>query len=305
MAMMVKEKPETKEEMYHRLASQSEFTVLDLETTGFMPTKGGYIIEIAAVRISNGRIVAEWSTLVDPKTKIYPKITDITGITNEMVQGKPTYTQVLPELAAFIGDSVVVAHNAMFDWNRYLLYYFEKVGIYPTNEVICTKNFFHFLEPERKKLKLKFGLSELVEFYEVPFDEDSHHRALDDTVGTAKAFLKMREAFLDDSFLYEESHQEPARQASRLVEEEKLTVFDITSVRYWQKAVKGKDLRRVYVNLKHERIHGKVYFDVPTRSWIVQDIDVPIDLDAVEERVLAKLHKPSMEAYVTGLGMQF
>lgn len=304
MAIAVKEVKETKEEMYKRLASRGEFTVLDLETTGFMPTKGGYIIEVAAIRISNGKIVDEWSTLVQPPAKIYGKTIEITGITNEMVKGKPTYEQVLPELAAFIGNSVVVAHNAMFDWDRFLLHYFGKLGIYPKNETICTKNFFGFLEPERRKLKLKYGLSELVAFYGVPFDEENHHRALDDTRGTALAFLNMRKAFLGDVFVEKELNEEVTEREG-LVEAKKLTEVEVTFVRYWEKAVKGRDFRRVYVNLKHDTMHGKVFYDIPSRSWIVQDSDEPLDLESVEQAVLKRLNQPSIEAYVNSIGKAF
>lgn len=297
---------ETKTDMYQRLVSQGEFTVLDIETTGLSPAKGGFLLEIAAVRISNGRIVDKRSSLINPLQKIYGKTIELTGITNEMVKGKPTYDKVLPNLAKFMGDSVIVAHNAMFDWNRFLLHYFEKVGIYPKNEVVCTKNFFQFLQPERRKLKLKYGLSELVQAYDVPFDEQNHHRALDDTVATAQAFIAMREVFLGEAFIQTELTKETSDQDSNVVEEQKIKNVNIESVRYWEKQTKQRDLRRIYVRLNHDfKLYGTVYYDVPARQWFVKEFDAPLDLEAVERAVLKKIRRDSVADYVTGLGKSF
>src|SRR5690625_3934279 len=102
------------------------FVVIDIETTGFSPDKGGRIIEIAAVRVVHGVIKDKFHTLVDPQLKIPAKITRLTGITNEDVKGQPTAIKVLPELYRFIGDGVVVCHNLSFDWNRFLLRGFEQ-----------------------------------------------------------------------------------------------------------------------------------------------------------------------------------
>lgn len=297
---------ETKENMYQRLVTQGEFTVLDIETTGLSPAKGGFLLEIAAVRISNGRIIAKHSSLIDPLQKLYGKTIELTGITNEMVKGKPTYDKVLPKLAKFMGDSTIVAHNAVFDWNRFLLHYFEKVGIYPKNEVVCTKNFFQFLKPERRKLKLKYGLSELVKEYDVPFDEQNHHRALDDTLATAQAFLSMREEFLGEVFVQEELTKELTETDTTVVEEEKVKDVTIQSVRYWAKKTSQRDLRRIYVRLHHNyKIYGTVYYDIPIKQWFVKEFDAPIDLDAVEEAVLKKIRLASLEDFVTGLGNRF
>jgi DNA polymerase-3 subunit epsilon len=97
----------------HDLAT-IQFTVVDLETTGGTPgfTK---ITEIGAVRIEDGRQVATFSQLVDPQQAVPAKITEITGITDDMVRGRPTIEQVLPEFVAFSAGSVLVAHNARFD----------------------------------------------------------------------------------------------------------------------------------------------------------------------------------------------
>jgi len=90
------------------------FTVVDLETTGGTPgfTK---ITEIGAVRLEEGRQVATFSQLVDPRQPVPAKITEITGINGEMLVGQPPIEEVLPRFLEFSADSVLVAHNARFD----------------------------------------------------------------------------------------------------------------------------------------------------------------------------------------------
>lgn len=90
------------------------FVVLDVETTG-LNTHTDEIIEIGAVRIENGVEVAEFSELICPGRSISDKITEITGITNAMLRGKPTLSELMPAFAEFCKGAVLVAHNAPFD----------------------------------------------------------------------------------------------------------------------------------------------------------------------------------------------
>lgn len=98
----------------HRDLSDVIFTVVDLETTGSTP---GYakITEIGAVRVQDGRPVATFSELVNPRMRIPPFVTGITGISQDMVAGAPPIEEVLPRFVAFSEGSVLVAHNARFD----------------------------------------------------------------------------------------------------------------------------------------------------------------------------------------------
>lgn len=92
-----------------------EFAVVDTETTGSSPTRGDRLTEVAAVRVRGGRVVDRFETLVNPGRRIPPAITRLTGITDRMVARAPEFCRVAPALLDFIGDSVVVAHNAPFD----------------------------------------------------------------------------------------------------------------------------------------------------------------------------------------------
>lgn len=90
------------------------FIAFDLETTG---TVAGIdqIVEIGAVRFNNGQVEAVYSTLVDPRRPIPPGASAVNGITDEMVSGKPLIESLLPSLADFCEDCMLVAHNAPFD----------------------------------------------------------------------------------------------------------------------------------------------------------------------------------------------
>ncbi|MCX7977785.1 MAG: 3'-5' exonuclease [Bdellovibrionaceae bacterium] len=91
------------------------FIAFDLETTGTVPGVDK-IVEIGAVRFVNGEVDALFSTLVDPKQPIPPGASAVNGITDEMVVGKPSISDLLAPFAEFCGDDLLVAHNAQFDF---------------------------------------------------------------------------------------------------------------------------------------------------------------------------------------------
>ena len=100
------------------------FIVVDLETTGLNPFEGNEIIEIGITEIRNGKIVRSYSRFVKPKEEIPPFITELTGISNEMVANEDSIEEVLPRFRKFIGNNTIIAHNAKFDI-KFLNYYFE------------------------------------------------------------------------------------------------------------------------------------------------------------------------------------
>lgn len=94
--------------------SQTTFVVVDVETTGLSPREGG-ITEIAMIKVRNGMVWDEYSTLVNPLIPIPYEVTAITGIDDEMVADAPTAEEIAPLIAEFLGDAVFTAHNAPFD----------------------------------------------------------------------------------------------------------------------------------------------------------------------------------------------
>lgn len=163
------------------------YVVFDTETTGLNASENS-LIEIAAVKMKGREIIGEWTTLIDPETEISAKITQLTGISNEMVRGKPKLAEALPQFREFVGDAVLVAHNAEFDLG-FIRAGAERIGLPPwSNPVLDTLALARRLYPHERNYRLKT----LTQKFNVELVH--HHRALDDTVATAKVFQHM----LDD-----------------------------------------------------------------------------------------------------------
>ena len=164
---------------------RDDYVVFDLETTGFSQEKDK-IIEIGAVRVKNGKICEKYSTFVNPERSIPERITDLTSITNDMVKEAPTIETVLPEFLEFIGDSVLVAHNAGFD-HGFIRQKAEELGKKTDFTVVDTVGLARVLFPELAKYKLDNIAKKL------KISLENHHRAVDDAGATAEIFEKFVE----------------------------------------------------------------------------------------------------------------
>lgn len=167
--------------------SEDSYVVFDLETTGLYPNSGDSIIEIGAVKISNGNIIDRFDELINPGKVLSDEIINITGINNEMLQGKRTEEESLKDFMKWVGDLPMVAHNARFDISfvdmAYSKYNLGKLS----NTVIDTLGLSRYLESKERY----HNLATLVKRYDIPWNEDKHHRADYDSEGTALIFLKM------------------------------------------------------------------------------------------------------------------
>ena len=156
----------------NRPISNAKYVVLDLETTG-LSCKYDRIIEFGAVRVEHGIVTANLDILIDPLRPIPEKITNITDITNEMVKGQPTIEQAMPKILEFLGDAILVTHNAKFDIS-FLQEALMRMGKPQlTNPVVDTLALSRYLFPEASR----HSLGSLCRNMEVVYDEDSAHRA--------------------------------------------------------------------------------------------------------------------------------
>jgi DNA polymerase-3 subunit epsilon len=170
-----------------RLLGESDFVVVDLETTGAkMPP--GRIMEIGAYRVSGGRVSAEFQTLVNPETAIPPFISRLTGITEEMVARAPLFHEIVADWLDFAGDAVLVAHNSHFDV-RVLNHEIGRVfpGRRMINAHLCTVKLSRSCVPGLAN----YQLSTLAEHFSVP--HPNRHRAHADALATAEVFIRMLE----------------------------------------------------------------------------------------------------------------
>ena len=109
------------------LLELKDYIALDIETTGLSP-ETDFIIEISACRFINGEFCEDFTTLVNPSVIIPNKIIEITGISDDILENKPSLEEVLPNLVEFVNRSPVVGHNVDFD-KRFILFNCEKFGI--------------------------------------------------------------------------------------------------------------------------------------------------------------------------------
>jgi DNA polymerase-3 subunit alpha (Gram-positive type) len=165
--------------------SETEFVVFDLETTG-AKTPPCRITEIGAWRVINGEVTEEFHTLVNPQVPIPRFITQLTGISDEMVADAPLFADVADNFLEFIGNSVLVAHNSGFDM-RFLNHEIARVfGSYRiANPCLCTVLLSRRLLPDITNHKLKT----VAEHYSI--DLVNHHRASDDAKATAHIFVNL------------------------------------------------------------------------------------------------------------------
>jgi len=159
----------------------TSLVALDIETTGLDPQKDA-IIEIGAVRFNGHRVEAEWSTLINPGRPIPPFITQLTGITDQMVLQAPPIRAVLADLADFVGNLPIIGHNINFD-----LSFLQRYKILLTNEIIDTYEMAAVLLPGASR----YNLNALAHALEVPYP--ATHRALDDAHATRGIYLRLFE----------------------------------------------------------------------------------------------------------------
>jgi DNA polymerase III epsilon subunit family exonuclease len=164
---------------------QDSFVAIDFETTGFSPANDA-IIDIGAVKVVDGQIVEEFSTLINPRKLIPTNITQLTGITNEMVQDAPLIYDAFPEFLQFIEGCTLLAHNAAFE-SKFIVRDGLRFGREFKEPLLDTMLISRKVNPTLKSHKL--GV--LTEHYAIELIDA--HRALPDARATAELYLKMRE----------------------------------------------------------------------------------------------------------------
>lgn len=168
------------------LTRTKDFTAIDIETTGLSP-EYDCIIELAAIRYRNGQPSGQFQQLVNPEFKIDEFITELTGITNEMLSGAPKIDVVLPDFLSFIADDIIVGHNVNFDVN--FLYdncQYEKLPPFK-NDFVDTMRIARRLHKDWPNHRLDTMIDKL------SIGSRDLHRALNDTSLTAESYLVMIE----------------------------------------------------------------------------------------------------------------
>ena len=166
------------------------FVCFDIETTGLSPLRDK-ITEIGAVKVVNGEITDTFSTFANPEMPIPAKITQLTGITDEMVKDAPSQSEAVSAFLEFAGDSILVAHNAPFD-TSFIRRACENMSVDYNYTSIDTVAIARAILPGIKNVKL----DTVAEFLRL--GSFNHHRATDDAEILAKIFISLCSRLNDD-----------------------------------------------------------------------------------------------------------
>ena len=159
------------------------FVVLDLETSGGSPKAGAGITEIGAVKVCGGEVLGKFQSFINPGNSIPPFITELTGITDEMVFASPSIAEIFPTLLEFLGpadETVFVAHNAPFDLSFLKAAAQRHEHIWPKYPVIDTAKLARRILTRDEVINCRLGT--LAEFFNT--EVSPTHRALDDALAT-------------------------------------------------------------------------------------------------------------------------
>lgn len=165
----------------------SAIAVIDFETTGMSPGQGARATEVAIVMLEQGRVVDRFQSLMQTGAWVSPFITELTGITNEMLRTAPAAAEVMREAARFVGDTPMVAHNASFDskfWQAEL----ALAGEAATQAFACTVLLSRRIYPQAPS----HSLGNLARYLQLP-STGRAHRAMVDAEMTAALLARMQQ----------------------------------------------------------------------------------------------------------------
>lgn len=172
------------------LIAADDYICLDLETTGVSPYSCS-IIEIGAVKVVDGKEVDRYTQLIDPQCALNPFITNLTGITNAMLDGQPTAERVLPDFFQWVGrDALIVGHNVNFDVNFLYDHGMRVMGTPFANDFVDTMRISRTLYPRERHHRLL----DLIQRFDIADTEE--HRALSDALQTVECYEYMKSALM-------------------------------------------------------------------------------------------------------------
>lgn len=161
--------------------------VIDFETTGISPEQGARATEVAIVLVEQGRIVDRFQSLMNAGAHIPAFITQLTGISNAMVQAAPDASEVMRRASDFVGDAPMVAHNASFD-RKFWMGELSRLGLSARQPFACTMLLSRRLYPQAPNHKL----GTLVDYHRLP-RTGAAHRALADAEMAAELLLRIQQ----------------------------------------------------------------------------------------------------------------
>ncbi len=166
------------------------YVALDIETTGLNPAVDR-IIEVGMARVEDGQITEKYSTLVYPGISVSERITELTGIHNEELDGKPRIEDIIGDITQFIGDWPILGHNVIFDFS-FLKKAAVNNGLAINDDGIDTLKLARRLLPEAEHKSLSY----LCQYFDI--DPGRSHRAYDDAVSASLLYARLEKIKPDD-----------------------------------------------------------------------------------------------------------
>ncbi|MFL2095550.1 exonuclease domain-containing protein [Marinilactibacillus psychrotolerans] len=173
------------------------FTIIDIETTGLDP-RYDEIIEVSAIKISNDQVVERFSSLIKSEYSIDSFITELTGITNDMVKKAPEGKEVLTKFLEFVNDDVVVGYNVHFDVNFLYDNILEVLDQHFSNTIVDVMRIAKKVIKDTKNYKLQT----VAAYYNV--SSETMHRGEADCLTCFKCFLNLKQDILNQNGTFEE-----------------------------------------------------------------------------------------------------
>lgn len=172
-------------QLYSLPLAQVPIVVIDLETTG-LHAHTDKICEVGAVKLQNGALLAEYTTLVNPKQVMTPEVIAIHNLTNEMLVDAPALSEILPGFLQFVGSSVIAGHNVGFDLS------FLSPALRPLGVDWSQRPILDTAQLARRLLEAKgYALGRLAKAFDLPATQ--FHRALDDARTTGHLLFLLLE----------------------------------------------------------------------------------------------------------------
>ena len=192
--------------------SETTFAVIDLETSGGSPKAGAGITEIGVVKVRGGAVLGTFQSFVDPGHSLPPFITQLTGITDEMLLSAPFIDEVLPSLFEFLGspdETVLVAHNSPFDMSFLKAAALAHEFAWPHYLTVDTARLARAVLDHDEVVNCKLGT--LAEFFNA--QTSPNHRALDDALATVDVLHGIIERLAGyEVWTFEEMRNFPSRK---------------------------------------------------------------------------------------------
>lgn len=167
-----------------------DYCVIDIETTGLNPAYDE-IIEVGAVKVQEGKIIDKFSSLIKPTAPVSGFVSELTGITNEMLVGAPSACDVLHDFLRFVGSSIIVGHNVNFDINFLYDNSMALLEQFVKNDFVDTMRISRYLLRDLPHHRL----GDLVNYYNLP--DIGAHRVLCDCMQTHYVLCGLRSDAID------------------------------------------------------------------------------------------------------------